>query len=339
MMSDLTLDDIAELAGVSKATVSRVINDYPNVRQSTRERVQKVLDETGFRPNFVAKSLASKTTKLLGLVIPRSVHGFFTDPYFPRLVEGISQACNRRGYSLSLFLFHSDQDERELFPRITQKGFMDGIIVQSTGLPEDFSPGIETWSVPYVFVGRPLSAVEVSYVDVDNIAGAYSAIIHLAHLGRQKVATVTGALNTTPGQDRLQGYRQAIRDRGLCDDERLIIEGDYTESSAYYATQKLLAYQPDAIFAASDTMAIGVMRAIREAGLDIPTDIAVVGYDDLPPATIATPQLTTIRQPIARLGSKAVDTLVDIIENGPNPARRIVYETELVVRESCGSRL
>ncbi|MBN1669339.1 MAG: LacI family DNA-binding transcriptional regulator [Anaerolineales bacterium] len=338
-MNDLTLDDIAKLAGVSKATVSRVINDYPNVRESTRRRVQQVIDETGFRPNFIAQSLVSKNTRLLGLVIPRNVHGFFSDPYFPRLIEGISQACNHYGYALTLSLFHSDQDERDLFPKITQKGFLDGIIVQATGLPEEFSPRIEHWAVPYVFVGRPLTRAEVSYVDVDNFKGAQRAIAHLAQLGRRRIATVTGALNTTPGQDRLKGHRQALNDHGLLYADDLVEEADFTEASAYCATKKLLARQPDAIFVASDAMAIGVLRAIREAGLVVPNDIALVGFDDLPPATMATPQLTTIHQPIARFGYKAVETLVDIIDNGPTPLRRFIYETELVVRESCGACL
>ncbi len=336
-MSNLTLDDIAEMAGVSRATVSRVINDHPNVRPALRDRVKNIIDETGYQPNLAARSLVSQETKLIGLVIPRSVHGFFTDPYFPRLVEGISQACNQYGYSLSLSLFYTEEDEKNLFPKVTRKGFLDGIIVQATGLGDNISPAISEWNIPFVFAGCPLNIPNVSYVDVDNVAGAYNAIVHLAQLGYQKIATITGALNTSVGIDRLEGYRQAMQARGLEVNDQLIAEGDFTETSAYYATKRLIEHQPRAIFVASDTMAIGAVKALREMELNIPADVALVGFDDLPPATITEPQLTTIRQPIRRFGYKAVEILLDIIQNGPTPPRRVIFDTELVIRGSCGS--
>ncbi|HBX68550.1 MAG TPA: LacI family transcriptional regulator [Chloroflexi bacterium] len=335
-MPDYTLEDIAKLAGVSRATVSRVVNEHPNVSEKMRLRVQEVIQETGYQPNLMARSLVSQRTKLIGLVIPRGVHGFFTDPYFPKLIEGISQACNQYGYTLTLSLFFSDKDERELLPRVTQKGLLDGIIVQATGLGNQSSI-ISQWGVPFIFAGRPMGISDVSYVDVDNRAGAYSAIAHLAHLGYNKIATVTGALNTTVGADRLEGYRQAIQERNLELDENLIAEADFTEFGAYFAAKKLLKQSPEAIFVASDTMALGVIKAIKEEGLLIPDDIALVGFDDLLSAAFLGTQLTTVRQPIGKFGFKAVEMLLDIIENGPQPPRRVIFDTELVIRESCGS--
>lgn len=335
-MPNLTLEDIAQIAGVSRATVSRVINNHPNVSDKMRQRVQKIIDETGFQPNLAARSLVSRQTKLIGLVIPRNIHGFFSDPYFSRLVEGISQACNFYDYTLALFVFQTKDDERKIFPRLTQGVFVDGIVVQATGLGNELVPKVSEWTIPYVFVGRPMLETEVSYLDVDNVSGAYRAVTHLIDLGYQRIGTVAGAYNTSVGLDRLIGYRQALTNRGLEIDNKLISEGDFTEASAYYATQQLLQHHPDAIFAASDTMAMGVLRAINDANLVVPDDIALVGYDDLPPATLANPQLTTVRQPILSFGYKAVETLLDIIQNGQQPLRRIMFDTELIIRKSCG---
>jgi LacI family transcriptional regulator len=336
-MPDITLDDIAQIAGVSRATVSRVINNHPNVSEKMRQRVQKIIDETGYQPNLAARSLVSKQTKMLGLVIPRNIHGFFSDPYFSRLVEGISQACNFFDYTLALFVFQTEDEERKIFPRLTQGRFVDGIIVQATGLGDDLVPDVSEWKIPYIFAGRPLLKTEVSYLDVDNVSGAYQAVTHLIQHGYHRIGSVTGALNTSVGLDRLEGYRQAHAHQSREIDKNLIVEGDFTETSAYHAAKQLLEYQPDAIFAASDTMALGVLRAITDANLAVPNDVALVGYDDLPPATLANPQLTTIRQPIRSFGYKAVETLLDIIKNGALPIRRIMFDTELIIRKSCGS--
>jgi LacI family transcriptional regulator len=313
-----------------------VINDHPNVSEDKRLRVQKIIEESGYQPNIAARSLATNRTGIIGLVIPNSVHTFFADPYFPRLTEGISQACNEHDYMLSLFLFHTIEVERKLIPRITRGGVVDGIIIQSTGLEDNVLSEVCGGQVPYIVAGRPLNASGASYVDVDNVAGAYEATTHLLQLGRKRIATITGALNTAVGMDRLEGYRAALLDRSMEFRQRLVEEGDFTEQSGYYATKRLLAYEPDAIFVATDTMATGVLRALREEGIVVPDEIALVGYDDLPPARNSVPSLTTIRQPIRRFGVKVVETLADIIKNGMNPPRRIVFSPELVIRESCG---
>ena len=335
-MPNLTLDEVAQLAGVSSATVSRVINDYPHVRKDVRQRVQQVIEETGYQPNIAARSLASNRTNVIGLVIPNSVSNFFTDPYFPRLTEGISHTCNENEYVLSLFIFNSKEIERKLFPRVTHRGLVDGIIIQSTGLNDDAISYITEGDIPFVVAGRPMSAPQASFVDVDNFAGAFKATMHLIQLGRKRIATITGALDTSVGMDRLEGYCKALSNRRITIDERLITEGDFTELSSYYAAKRLLINNPDAIFVASDTMAVGVMRALREENISIPEDIALVGFDDLPPARTSIPPLTTVRQPIQRFGNKLVEILLDILSNGPEPPRRIIFDTELVIRESCG---
>lgn len=338
MTDNLTLEDIARLAGVSRSTVSRVINEQESVRDNVRQRVWQVINETGFRPNQAARTLVTRRTYVIGLVIPRSTSIFFADPYFPRLTMGIAEACNQANYSLSLYLFHTEEDEKRLFPRITRKGLVDGIIIQATQAADVLFTQIAKSDVPYVVAGRPLNAPNVSYVDVDNVAGAHNAVRHLIRLGRRKIAHIAGPRDTTVGLDRIQGYCTALSESGLAMHENLLVEGDFTEEGGYYCARRLLAHQPDAIFVAADMMAIGAMRAVREAGSRVPEDVAIVSFDDLPPATLANPPLTTVRQPIRRLGVKLVATLLDIIENGPTPPRRVILDTELVIRESCGER-
>ncbi len=337
MGENLRLEDIAKLAGVSRSTVSRVVNDDPNVRESVRKRVLEVIQDTGYHPNAAARSLASQRSLTLGLVLPHSVHLFFTDPYFPRLTQGIAQACNHYNYTLALFLLATKEDEEKLYPRISRKGLLDGILVQTGQIGDQLIERLGSSNIPLVIAGRPPQVEELSYIDVDNVNGAYNAVSHLVQMGYKRTATITGPNNTTVGIDRKEGYVKALLQRGRSVDETLIAEADFTESGGYYAMRKLLNSHPDAVFAASDIMAIGAMRAVREAGLCIPADIAFVGFDDLPLPIPADPPLTTIRQPVFQFGFKAIEILIDLIENGVQPPRRIIMDTELIIRQSCGA--
>ena len=334
-MSKLTLEQIADLSGVSRSTVSRVINNHPSVRPEVRERVQEVIAETGYHPDPAARSLASRRSGIIGLVIPRAIQSLFTDPYYPRLMQGIAQACNVNDYTLSLFLFHTEDDERKLHPRVLRNQLVDGVIVTGSQIDDPLVPKLINNQVPFVMVGRPYDGPNTSFVDADNVVGAYAATSHLIRSGYERIAAIIGPLNTMVGIDRRQGYLDALNDRGFSIDEALIVEGDFTESGGYVAMQRLISHRPDAVFIASDTMAFGALRALRDGGFSVPDDVAVVGFDDLPTAGLSDPPLTTIRQPIRRIGAQAVETLIDVLTNGPRPPRRITLSTELVIRSSC----
>ncbi|MCJ7534049.1 MAG: LacI family transcriptional regulator [Anaerolineales bacterium] len=334
---NLTLEEIARLSGVSRSTVSRVINQQPNVSQDVRQRVQAVIEDTGYQPNLAAQTLVSKRSWMIGLVLPRSVSSFFTDPYFPRLLQGIAQGCNQYDYTLGLFLVATKEDEEKILPRVSRKGMLDGVLIQSGQIGDQLIDRLVNLDLPVVVVGSPLHPAEVSFIDVDNINSAYNAVSHLIRQGYQRIGTITGLKGGAATADRLEGYKKALIERGRNPDQSLITEGDFTEAGGYYAMQQLLPAKPDAVFAASDLMAIGAMRAVREAGLKIPQDVAFVGFDDLTIATYSDPPLTTIRQPIARFGINAVEILIDLIENGIKPARRIIMDTELIIRDSCGA--
>jgi LacI family transcriptional regulator len=333
-MAKLTLDEIGKLAGVSRATVSRVVNGYPHIRPEVRERVERVIQQTGFKPNAVARSLASNRSNIIGLFIPTVVQHIFSDPYFSYLVQGISRACNESNLILSLYLFHSSEEERKALQNIMFSGLIDGLIITADRKDLPFLPALIESQIPFVFVGRPQDE-SLSFVDTDNVAGAYMAVEYLIKLGRERIATIATQRNTA-GDDRYAGYRAALLDSGRKIDRHLIAYGDFSLESGYNAMQGLLPVEPDAVFVASDTMAFGALRAIRAAGLTVPDDIAVVGYDDLPPALHAEPPLTTIQQPIDQTGIEAVKMLIDLINNGLQPPRRRLLSNRLIVRESSG---
>ncbi len=338
-MDKLTLERVAELSGVSRSTVSRVVNKQANVKQEVRQRVLKVIEETGYHPDPAARLLARQRSGIIGLVIPHGVQFLFADPYYPRLIQGITQACNGHDYILSLFFFHTTDEEQKFSPRVIRKQLFDGVILSAWAADDSLVGQLLENGVPFVMIGRPDDTAKMNFVNTDNVEGAHSAVSHLIRLGYQRIATITGPLITTVGFDRRQGYLNALNERGLAIDDMRIVEGDFTEEGGYLAMQRLLFAQPDAVFVASDTMALGALRALRRAGLVVPRDIAIVGFDDLPSAAVSDPPLTTVRQPIRRLGGQAVEILHDLLANGPYPPRQVIMTTQLVIRDSCGSNL
>jgi len=339
-----TLEEVAKLAGVSRSTVSRVVNQHPNVRPEVRERVWEVIRQTGYQPHAAARSLATRRTRVIGLIIPQAVTTLFTDPYFPILIRGIADACNAHNYHLMLSLFSRRrvQESRArqdlLYQQVLRGRYLDGVVVSSAPLDDPIFPRLLEDGVPFIIVGR-YPHERANYVDVDNVAGARMAVEHLLRLGHERVATITGPLNMFAAQDRLEGYRQALAARGIPVDEDLIAEGDFTEGGGRAAMQRLLPRRPTAVFAASDMMAVGAIKVLREAGLRVPEDVAVVGFDDIPLASMVEPPLTTVRQPIEQTGGMAVELLVSLLENpGEETVHRVVLPTELVIRASCGVR-
>ncbi|OGN97369.1 MAG: hypothetical protein A2Z71_00865, partial [Chloroflexi bacterium RBG_13_50_21] len=263
-MPNLTLEDIAKQAGVSRSTASRVVNDDPNVSEAVRSKVHEVIASTGYHPHAAARSLASHRSWMIGLVLPRTVSSFFTDPYFPRLTQGVAQACNQHNYTLALFLLDTKEDEKRILPRISHKGLLDGILLQTAPMDDKLIDRLINSDFPVVIAGRPFNCNGISYIDVDNISAAHNAVSHLIQLGYTRIGTITGFMNGTVAIDRREGYIQAITEQGWDVEDGLIAEGDFSENSGYSAMKKLLPLKPDAVFAASDTMAIGAIRAVHE---------------------------------------------------------------------------
>jgi len=337
-MKELTLEDIAQLVGVHRSTVSRVINGSPRVSPEVRDRVLQVIRETGYQPNAAARTLASQRSWMIGLVLPRSVSVFFTDPYFPHLTQGIAFGCNNHDYTLCLFLVGNKEDEEKILPRLSRRGMLDGILIQS-GTPDDkLIDQLNASSIPSAMIGRPNNPEGLSFIDVDNVKAAEIATDHLINLGYHRIATITGPIGSTVTADRLEGYRKSLEKNGRALEKALIEPGNFSEIDAYNAMKVLLERQPDAVFAASDIMAAGAIRAVKEVGLRIPEDIAFVGFDDIPLGGLSTVPLTTIRQPITKFGVKAVELLIDLIENGTTPPKQIIMDAELIIRDSYGAK-
>lgn len=335
-----TLEQIAELAGVSRSTVSRVVNNQPNVDEATRARVWQVIREHDFHPNSAARALASRRSQIIGLIIPQALSAVFADPYFPTLIQGISAACDARGYYLMLSFV--TQGAGDAFRRIIRGGHLAGLVVASALVEDEFVARLDAVNFPYVLIGRSPRPAILS-VDTDNVHGATIAVQHLVGLGYTRLATITGPLGMTAAVDRRDGFITAVHAAGLDLPDACVQEGDWSEASGHGAMLALLqlAERPQAVFVASDAMAVGALKAIRAAGLRVPDDIALVGFDDVPLASVVEPPLTTVRQPIERLGYLATTLLLDRLntdEGGTSAAEplHVVLPTELVIRASCG---
>ena len=332
-MTRLTLEDVGYLAGVSRSTVSRVINQETSVSPEVRERVLDVIRQTGYAPNAAARSLVSNRTGVIGLVIPSGVHNLFEDPYFARLIQGVTTASNHARMTLSLFLFETQDEEQDIYPRVVESGFLDGVIVTATRSGDPLISRILNSSLPAVVVGRP-GIDGVSYVDVDNRGGAREAARHLCEIGCRTIGCIRAPETTTTGQDRLLGFVEGLADEGRALRSRLIADGDYSEASGGRGMAQLLEQGVDGVFVASDTMAIGAIKAIKEAGRSVPDDVAIVGFDGFSASDTASPPLTTLRQPVVQTAAEAVQILMGVVDGRSSGPQSRILPVDLVVRAS-----
>lgn len=327
-----TLEMVARVAGVSRSTVSRVVNGSPNVTADVIAAVTEAIDELGYVPNRAARSLASRRTHAVALVIPENTAKFFADPYFASVIQGVAMYLATTDYTLSLLI--ASETETEKTRRYLQGGNVDGALILSHH-SDDRSYVQLSRRMPVVFGGRPMSddSTETYYVDVDNVAAARTATQHLIDRGKTRIATISGPHDMASGLDRLEGWRSALAAAGLESD--LHEEGDFTPPSGEAAMRRLLARGEafDALFAASAQMASGALIALREAGLRVPDDIAIVSIDNDYYAKNALPPLTVVDQPSIRQGSTMAEVLVRLIDGDDVPKSTII-PTSLVERGS-----
>ena len=328
-----TLEMVAAAAGVSRSTVSRVVNDSSKVTPEAFAAVTAAIERLGYVPNRAARILASRRTFSIALVIPENTAKFFADPYFATVIQGVAMYLANTDYTLSLLI--APEDDSEKTRRYLQAGNVDGAIILSHH-SDDRSYVLLAQAIPVVFGGRPVSpeGTDAAYVDVDNAEAAREVTTRLTQNGRRRIATIAGPLNMSAGIDRLQGWREAVSDAGLSTD--LIEHGDFSPTSGASAMRRLLERDPgiDGVFAASAQMASGALSVLRERGLEVPRDLGLVTFDDDYFAASSMPPLTTVAQPTVEVGKRMAAVLLRSIEGETVPAVTMM-PTTIVERTSA----
>ena len=332
-----TISDVAKRAGVSVVTVSRVINRASHVNPATRENVERAISELGYVPNVVARSLRSRRTCTLGLLVPDIANAFWTT-----LARGVEDSAQRRGYSV--FLCNTDENlaKQHAYLSVVLSQRVDGVIIAPTDSDGSQLVLLRNQNVPCVVVDRRVHGWEVDTVRADSIAGARALIQHLIGLGHQRIAVLSGPLHTSTAEERVRGYCMALAEAGIPLDHRLIKHGEYRSISGEYLTYQLLdeGLQPTAIFAANNVMAKGVMDALEKRGLRIPEDVALVCFDDFADLSSIFPFLTAVVQPAYDIGSNAAQLLFSRLDSEAAwQPRHVVLPLRLVIRYSCGRQL
>ncbi len=338
----MTLETIARLAGVSRSTVSRVVNDDPRVSDGVRERVEGIIRDTHFQPNAAARSLASRRTRILGLRIPDAAETFVGYPYFAQLTQGVSDACNAIEHDLLLMMENDNLPEtvEKVYRRVIRGRHVDGVVVGSSLVSDPLVERLHAERFPMIVVGHYPAIPDVSFVDVDNRAGVRAAVRHLLEHDCRRIATISGQAHIVHAIDRTAGYLEALQEAGMAPDPLLMREGVFTEGGGYRAMRALLDATPDnppdGLFVASDAMAVGARRALNESRLRIPDDIKVIGFDGLDTYEVTWPSLSTVRQPVTEHGAAAVAALQTRIERPNDPPIQTWLPTTLLRRGSCG---
>ena len=357
MAKKATIQDIARLAGVSRTTVSRVLNHRPDVDRKTRERVLRIIEDESYVPSPAATGLAGGHSRLIGMLLPA-----FTWPIVPDLVRGITEMLKQTPYELVLYTFNDedlDRDRREVVNRLLATQLTAGLLGVYPGRLATQLTELYNRGVPVVIIDDQQRQV-TPWISPDNQAGAYSAVHHLIQLGHRRIAHIQGPADYLCSHERNQGYLQALEESGIEPDPLLLVNGDFLPQSGYAGANFLLELpverRPTAIFASADQMAYGVLRATEEHGLSVPGDIALVGFDDDAPSAHVLPPLTTVRQPSYEMGQEGIKLLLALLAQAEaddldfipsnelsagvptHPTQPIVLPTTLIVRASCGAR-
>jgi LacI family transcriptional regulator len=331
----ITIKEVAIRAGVSPATASRVAGNYGYVSEKNRRKVLAAIQELGYHPNAIARSMVTKSTHTIGLVVTD-----ITNPFFAHLARGVENITWPAGYTL--ILANTDEDiirEESVVHTLLEKQVDGLILVPASSQPTPYLENLVKQGIPLVLLDRTVYNLGVDAVMVDNENGAFQAVSHLINLGHQRIGMVIDNLDTSTNAERLAGYRKALQSAGIPVEESLVQSCQYTQQSAFVITSEMLRRQnrPTALFTANNFMTIGVLQAIQQENLKIPEDIALVGFDDLEWIALNYPQITTVAQPVYEMGSVAAQRLLAHLHGDNTSSMEIRLKTTFIIRQSCGA--
>lgn len=325
------IKDVALHAGVSVTTVSHVVNGTRFVSETARQRVEEAVRELGYVPSAVARSLKHNTTRTFGMVIPNN-----SNPYFAEIIRGVEDRCFAAGYNVILCNSNDDPERQAGYLRVLTEKRIDGLVLVVTGSDAVARATLGGIAMPLVLLDREVSGVSGDLVEVNHVLGSQMATRHLLELGHPRVACISGPPGLSPSSQRRAGWKDALEQAGVERKESDLARGDFTARGGYLAMQALLKRRPrpTAVFACNDLMAFGALTAAREAGIAVPQQLSIVGFDDIDLAAFSAPPLTTVAQPKKQIGTVAADLLLDRVSNARTDNRQMILDPELRVRAS-----
>lgn len=331
----MKMSDVAKLANVSPATVSRVLRQPDLVSEDTKQKVLQVIEEMNYKPHMIASQFRTKETKIILVVVPD-----ITRPFFSEVLRGIEHTAVENGYQVILGDTENDIEREKEYIDLLYKKQADGALLLTARMNKESLENLSN-QFPIVLACEYVDGLDIPTVSIDNVSSARKVTEHLIKLGHTQIAHITGPMNIILSRDRLGGFKQAMMNHQLKVNPEFIQEGDYGIDSGYDQMVKLLSLEnrPEAVFVFNDEMALGAVKAIQDHGLNVPEDIAVVGFDNLKIASIFSPHITTIDQPKYEIGKKATNLLLTLMKGGTVEKKKFVLKDELIIRESCGSKM
>ncbi|MFD3158151.1 LacI family DNA-binding transcriptional regulator [Haloimpatiens sp. FM7330] len=330
-----TIKEIAKKVGVSPSTVSRVISDDARISEETKKKVRKIMEELKYHPNAIARSLVSKSTKTIGIIMPYSADQAFMNPFFSEALRGIAKCTYNQGYCLLITNGVTKKEQINSVYSLVMGRRVDGIILMYSKENDPVLKELQNMDIPFCMIGRPVDNKNITYVDNDNIEAAYKATEYLIEKGHKSIALLNGSMNLTVSADRYEGYKKALEENNLSLNDELIVSVEFLQEDGYKGMKKILnsKIKPSAVIATDDLMAYGAMRAIGEIGYKIPEDISIIGFNNIPLSEFLFPPLTSVDINTYQIGASAAQLLLENVK-GEVRANRKIVDTKIIYRKS-----